>query len=95
MAAIVGASAALDLHEFGHAKQLQLLMLLDGGRQSVVIALTSISGRTCLHVDAELGRLGPVHREVMLSFSLSAAVVADGAVAVLRPADVHVQVVVV
>ena len=91
MAAIVGASAALDLHEFGNAKQLQLLMLLvDGGRQSVVIALTSISGRTCLHVNAELGRLGPVHREVMLSFSLSAAVVADGAVAVLRPADVHV-----
>ena len=91
MGAIVGASAALDLHEFGHAKQLQLLMLLvDGGRQSVVIALTSISGRTCLHVDAELGRLGPVHREVMLSLRLGAAVVADGAIAVLRSANVHV-----
>ena len=50
----------------------------------------SISGRTGLHVDAELGRFCPVHGEVVLTFGLGAAVVADGAIAVFCSAEVHV-----
>lgn len=89
VARIVRAVAALDLNELGDGEQLQFLL---DGQSIVVVALDScsISGRSSLHVDAELGRLCPVHREVVLSFGLGAAVVADGAIAVLCSAEVHV-----